>query len=54
MLQRNVTPPAEVSVAEAPVQMVCGGQMLQVGPGVIVTVVEHVLLQPLAFVTVTV
>jgi len=54
VLQRNVTPPAEVKIAEFPVQIVCGGQMVQVGPGVIVTVVEHELLQPLAFVTVTV
>ena len=54
VLQRNVTPPAEVKVAEFPVQIVCGGQMVQVGPGVTVTVAEHELVQPLAFVTVTV
>jgi len=54
VLQRNVVPPAAVSVAEAPVQMVCGGQTVQVGPGVTVTVVVHELVQPLASVTVTV
>ena len=54
VLQRNVAPPAAVSVADAPVQIVCGGQMVQVGPGVTVTVVEHELLQLLALVTVTV
>ncbi len=54
VLQRNVTPPADVSVTEPPAQMLCGGQMLQVGPGVTVTVAEQELLQPLALVTVTV
>jgi len=54
VLQRNDTPPAEVKVAEPPVQIVCGGQMVQVGPGVTVTVTEHELLQLLALVTVTV
>ena len=54
VLQMKVVPPAEVSVAEPPGQMVCGGQMVQVGPGVTVTDVEQELVQPFAFVTVTV
>jgi len=54
VLQRNVTPPADVSVAEPPAQMLCGGQIVQVGPGVTVTVAEHELVQPFASVTVTV
>ena len=54
LLHTNDVPPAAVSVAEAPVQMVCGGQTVQVGPGVTVTVVVHELVQPLASVTVTV
>jgi hypothetical protein len=54
VLHRNVVPPAAVSVCEPPGQIVAGGQMTQVGPGVTVIVVEHVLLQPLPFETVTV
>ena len=54
VLQRNVTPPAEVNIAEPPGQMVIGGQMTHVGPGVTVTVTEQELVQPLASVTVTV
>jgi len=47
-------PPAAVSVCEPPGQMVAGGQMTQLGPGATVIVVEQVLVQPLALVTVTV
>ena len=54
VLHRNDTPPDEVSVTEAPTQIDCGGQMVQVGPGVTVTVAEHELVQPSASVTVTV
>jgi hypothetical protein len=54
VLQRNVTPPAEVSVAKPPGQIVTGGQMTHVGLGVTVTVAEHELVHPLASVTVTV
>jgi hypothetical protein len=54
VLQRNDTPPAEVSVAEPPTQIVCGGQITQVGPGFTVIVAEQELVHPLAFVTVTV
>jgi hypothetical protein len=54
VLQRKDTPPADVSVAEPPAQIVCGGQIVQVGPGVTVTVAEHELLHPFALVTVTV
>ena len=54
MLQRNVIPPADVSNAESPGQIVIGGQMTHIGPGVIVTVTEQEAVQPLASVTVTV
>jgi len=53
VLQRNDVPPAAVSMCDPPGQMVTGGQMVHVGPGVTVTVAEHVLLQlPLDTVTV--
>src|SRR5262245_42767751 len=54
VLQRNVTPPADGSIAEPPTQIGCGGKMTQVGTGVTITVVEHELVHPLASVTVTV
>jgi hypothetical protein len=54
VLHRNDVPPAAVSVCEPPGQIVTGGQMTQVGPGVTVIVVEHELVHPLALVTVTV
>lgn len=54
VLQRKVIPPADVSNAESPGQIVIGGHMTQVGPGVTVIVVVHVAEQPLASVTVTV
>ena len=54
VLHRNVTPPAAVSMCEPPGQMVTGGQMTHIGPGVTVTVVEQELVQPFALVTVTV
>ena len=55
MLQRNNVPPVAVSVDEPPTQIDgLDGVMLHVGAGFIVTVVEHELVHPLAFVTVTV
>jgi hypothetical protein len=55
LLQRNVVPPDAVSVDEPPTQIEgFAGVMLQVGGGFTVTVVEHELVHPLAFVTVTV
>ena len=54
VLHKKDIPPAAVSTCEPPGHIVTGGQMTHVGPGVTVTVVEHELLQPLAFVTVTV
>ena len=54
VLQRKDTPPAEVNVAEPPAQIVCGGQMVQVGPWLTVIRAEHELVHPFAFVTVTV
>jgi hypothetical protein len=54
VLHKNVTPPADVSNAESPIQMVCGGHIAQIGPGVTVTVAEHELVHPSASVTVTV
>jgi hypothetical protein len=54
VLHRNDTPPAAVSVCEPPGQIVTGGQIEHVGPGVTVTVVEQELVQPFASVTVTV
>jgi hypothetical protein len=55
LLQRNDVPPDAVSVDEPPTQIDgLAGVMLQTGAGFIVTVVEHELVQPLAFVTVTV
>ena len=55
VLQRNDVPPDAVSVDEPPTQ-IDGLEllMLHVGPGFTVTVVEHELLHPFAFVTVTV
>jgi hypothetical protein len=54
VLQRNDTPPADVNNAESPGQIVCGGQMTQIGFGVTVIVAEHELVHPFASVTVTV
>ena len=54
MLQRKETPPAEVNVAEPPAQIVCGGQIVQVGPWLTVITAEHELVHPFASVTVTV
>jgi hypothetical protein len=55
LLQRNDVPPDAVNVDEPPTQIDgFAGVMLQVGAGFIVTVVEHELVHPLAFVTVTV
>ncbi len=55
LLQRNDVPPDAVSVVEPPIQMDgLDGVMLQVGAGLMVTVVEHELVHPLASVTVTV
>jgi hypothetical protein len=55
LLHRNDVPPDAVSVEEPPTQTDgLAGVMLHVGAGLIVTVVEHELVHPLAFVTVTV
>jgi hypothetical protein len=55
LLQRNVVPPDAVNVDEPPTQIEgFAGVMLQVGGGVTVIVIAHVLVQPLPFVTVTV
>ena len=55
LLQRNVVPPDAVNVDEPPMQIEgLDGVMLQTGAGLIVTVVEHELVHPLVFVTVTV
>jgi hypothetical protein len=55
LLQRNDVPPVAVSVDEPPTQTDgLAGVMLQTGAGFIVTVTEQELVQPLAFVTVTV
>ena len=55
VLQRNDVPPDAVSVAEPPIQIIGLGQvMLHTGNGFTVTVVEHELVHPFAFVTVTV
>jgi hypothetical protein len=54
LLHRNDVPPVAVSVAESPLQILPDEVMLQTGAGLIVTVVEHELVHPLAFVTVTV
>jgi hypothetical protein len=55
LLHRNDVPPEAVSVEEPPIQNDESEiAMLHVGAGLIVTVVEHELVHPLAFVTVTV
>ena len=55
VLHKNDVPPDAVSVVEPPPQIEgFDGVMLHVGPGFIVTVVEHELVQPLASVTITV
>jgi hypothetical protein len=55
LLQRNDVPPDAVNVDEPPTQTDgLAGVMLQTGAGLIVTVVEHELVHPLALVTVTV
>src|SRR5215216_4323439 len=55
LLQRNDVPPDAVSVDEPPTQIDgLAGVMLHTGAGLIVTVVEHELVHPLASVTVTV
>src|ERR1041385_3128263 len=55
LLQRNDVPPDAVNVEEPPTQIEgLFGVMLQVGAGFTVTVDEHVLVHPLALVTVTV
>ncbi|SRR5258705_9502635 len=54
VLHRNDVPPDAVSVAESPGQRESETAMLHTGPGLIVTVVEHELVHPLASVTVTV
>ena len=55
MLQWNDVPPDAVNVEEPPTQIAgFAGVILHTGSGLTVTVVEHELLQPLAFVTVTV
>jgi len=55
LLQRNDVPPDAVNVDEPPTHIDgLDGVMLHVGAGLTVTVVEHVLLHPFAFVTVTV
>ena len=55
VLHRNDVPPDAVNVVEPPTQIDgLDGVMLQVGGGVTVIVMAHVLVQPLPFVTVTV
>src|SRR5688572_450750 len=55
VLQRKDTPPAAVNVAEPPGQITKVGHVIaHGGAGLTVTVVEQVLVQPLAVVTVTV
>ena len=55
MLHKNVVPPDAVNVVEPPTQITgLAGVMLHEGRGFTVTVVEHELLHPLPFVTVTV
>jgi uncharacterized protein (DUF169 family) len=55
VLHKNVVPPDAVNVVEPPTQITgLAGVMLHEGRGFTVTVVEHELLHPLPFVTVTV
>ena len=55
VLHKNDVPPDAVSVEEPPTQIDgLDGDMLHTGAGFTVTVTEHVLVQPLALVTVTV
>ena len=55
LLHRNDVPPDAVSIDEPPTQMEESETvMLHTGAGLMVTVAEHELVQPLASVTVTV